>query len=425
MDCRIDFSRVMNEHFKPCAHAKQRYLVLKGGAGSGKSHFFAQKILWRGLVEGGHRFVVIRKTTPAVRDSCWALLKDYANKWGMGAWYNDNTMRMRVGTSEIFCRGLDKAEKLKSIEGVTGFWLEEATELNWEDFRQVDLRLRGTPRGYFQIGLTFNPISRLSWVYNEFFLKPKDGDRARVDHSTYKMNAHLDAEYVQTLERLEEEDENYYRVYTLGEWGQLRAIVYDKYTVGEGGEFNFKEWDAVIGGVDWGYNNPSVFVLIGLRDMEPHYLGEIYKTHMTNTEFIDQVKTFYKDYGMAVNWIPIYADNEEDRIVEFQKAGFDMRAADKEVPVKNQIDFLKRHREHIDSKCVNLLAEQQAYKWKEDKRTGAVLDETVKFRDHAMDAKRYGVFSWYLENMGYFEKDKKKARVILGGKTSIGGMRYA
>ncbi len=60
--------------------------------------------------------------------------------------------------------GLDDREKLKSIEGITSIWIEEATELTKEDFLQVDLRLRGRTKSYKQIMLSFNPISSLHWI---------------------------------------------------------------------------------------------------------------------------------------------------------------------------------------------------------------------------------------------------------------------
>ena len=64
--------------------------------------------------------------------------------------------------------GMDDPEKLKSIEGVTGVWMEEATEFTQEDFEQLDLRLRGVTAYHKQITLTLNPISEQHWIKQVF-----------------------------------------------------------------------------------------------------------------------------------------------------------------------------------------------------------------------------------------------------------------
>jgi len=53
---------------------------------------------------------------------------------------------------------------------------------------------------------------------------------------------------------------------------------------------------------------------------------------------------------------------------------------------------VKRYKLHIHKDSVNLIKEFQGYKWKEDKN-GNILDEPVKFNDHALDAVRYGIFT--------------------------------
>jgi phage terminase large subunit len=320
------------------------------------------------------------------------------------------------GVSEIYCRGLDKAEKIKSIEGVTGFWLEEPTELKKEDFIQIDLRLRGKPQNYFQIIQSFNPVSKLHWIYDEFFARERDD--ARVDHSTYRDNAFLDDEYIRVLENLINEDETYYNIYTLGEWGEVRAIIYNNWVREQFEPFDKLKYEILTGGLDFGYNNPAALVLAGVRDNEIYYFAEVYKTHLTNTELIDLVADKFTELGLQTWDVPLWADHEMDRIEEFQKAGFTISPAEKAVPVKNQIDFLKRMREHVSENCPNLIREQQGYKWKEDLRTGLTLDEPVKFRDHAMDAKRYAVYSLYFTLTG----EKRKPELVLGGKSFVKGL---
>ena len=87
----------------------------------------------------------------------------------------------------------------------------------------------------------------------------------------------------------------------------------------------------------------------------------------------------------------IYADSAEPaRIEEITRAGFNVYPAKKEV--KNGIDYIKRKKIYIHESCANTIKEIQSYKWKE-KKDGEILDEPVKFLDHAMDALRYAVYT--------------------------------
>ena len=67
-----------NDTFLPLFWDKHRYLVLKGGGGSGKSIFAGRKILERAATEPGHRFLVVRKVAKTLRTSCFNQLKSQA-----------------------------------------------------------------------------------------------------------------------------------------------------------------------------------------------------------------------------------------------------------------------------------------------------------------------------------------------------------
>ena len=122
----LNLKAVTNEKYFPLLENHDRYLLLYGGAGSGKSHFVAQKLLVRIIMsmKRGYKekFLVLRKTQPAVRKSVFALLNHYIDKWELRSIADVNKTDMTLafnGGSEILCGGLDDPEKLKSIEGVT------------------------------------------------------------------------------------------------------------------------------------------------------------------------------------------------------------------------------------------------------------------------------------------------------------------
>ncbi len=395
MKINFDLSNLhehVNDVYYPLFENQDRYLLLYGSAGSGKSHFAAEKILVRimvGIKQGiHHRFLVVRKTGPAVRKSVFTLFRHYLALWGLTGIVKVNRQEMTFtfpNGSDIICTGLDDPDKLKSIEGVTGEWLEEPTELSLKDFRQLDLRLRGRSGKYKQIILSFNPISSLSWLHDEFFKREKRS--TTVLHTTYKDNRFLDAEYIEMLEGLEDEDEQYYNVYALGLWGVLKNVIYSKWSELEPAAWS-KPFEVTVYGLDFGFNNQTALIEINWYDGQPYERELIYETNLTNQDLIDRLKQL-KIKGR------IYADHAEPaRIEEISRAGFDIVKADKSV--SGGIDTVKRFHTYIHEDSTNLIAEKQGYKYKED-RNGNVLDEPVKFKDHAVDAERYGIHSRIIE----------------------------
>ena len=147
-----------------------------------------------------------------------------------------------------------------------------------------------------------------------------------------------------------------------------------------------EQFDEIIYGLDFGYNNPSALVEIGIRDENAYILSELYESKLTNADLIEKLKSL-----IANKNAPVYADAAEpQRIEEITRAGFNIHPADKSV--KDGIDYVKRQKILISPECDNAIAEFNTYKWKED-RNGNVLDEPVKFRDHLMDAMRYALYT--------------------------------
>lgn len=386
---KIDLSnlpKVTNAVFYPLYKNSDRYLVLYGGAGSGKSKFTAQKLIFRMLTEKGHKFLCLRKVAKTLRNSVYAELTGMIRRWGMEPLFTFNESRLEItcniNGNQIITSGLDDVEKLKSVEGITGMWIEEASELEPEDFQQLDLRLRGHTRHYKQIIITFNPISDQHWLKKHFFDFKRQG--CTVVHSTYKDNRFIDTDYIRMLEELREIDPHYYEIYALGKWGQLGDVVLSNWVV-EKVPTGF-DYENNYVGMDFGFNDPSVILCIGIKDDEVYIWDEFYQSKLTNTELINQAKNM----GIP-EWVEMIGDSAEpDRIEEFRRAGFRCVGAEKgKHSVKHGVDFLKRRKIHIHPQCVNTIKEIQGWVYKKDK-DGNVTDEPIGFNDHAMAALRYG-----------------------------------
>ena len=217
-----------NNTFLPLYACDTRYLVLMGGAGSGKSIFAGQKLIERAVQEAGHRILVCRKVGNTLSKSCFEQLRNQIRDMypDLEVKINLSTMTITLPNGSVFLfTGLDDVEKLKSIYNITMIWIEEASELLESDFNQLDIRLRGVTKYYKQIIITFNPISITHWLKKRFF-DVKD-PKITAHKSTYKDNKFLDDEAIRTLEAFKEIDEYYYEVYCLGNWGVLGKSVFD------------------------------------------------------------------------------------------------------------------------------------------------------------------------------------------------------
>ena len=394
----IDLSRDMNPHFQPLYYNTSRNLVLMGGAGSGKSHFAAQKLIARALAEPGHKILVTRATRPAVKESCFELIRHYLAEWGVPYKANKSDLDIEVGSSAFLFRGLDDPEKRKSIEGITLNWFEEPTELTPNKFQQLDLRMRGKPIGYHQNILTFNPVSQNNWMYGYFYGQTQAN--TTLDHSTYRDNEKLLAEnpeYGAQLERYRELDYYYYQVYCLGEWGVLAGLIYDNWEVRHLDKpLNY--YDAIVGGLDFGYNDPYTFAIHGIKDRVAYVIDEVYGHERTTPDIISEMHGLCAKYELDPGSFDIYADHEPDRIDEIHAAGFSgIREAEKSVPVFNQIAALKKIKVIVNDICTHTIRERDGYKWRQDK-DGNLMDKPLEKDDHCMDRTRYALYS---QMMGY------------------------
>ena len=216
-----------NRAFLPLFFDEHRFLVLKGGGGSGKSVFAARKLIERAFAEPGHRFLVCRRVAKTLRESCWRNLLIQLGKYYPGRFKaNKSDMVITCDTGTVFLfAGLDDVEKLKSIVDVSGIWVEEASEIQESDLNQLNIRLRGEHPYYDQIILTFNPISITHWLKARFF--DRKDEEGRTHETTYEDNRFLPEKDRKVLEDFQYTDRYYYEVYCLGFWGTTGKTVFN------------------------------------------------------------------------------------------------------------------------------------------------------------------------------------------------------
>jgi phage terminase large subunit len=393
----IEFDEgVFNERYFQAFKSIARWLVLYGGAGSGKSIFAGQKILIRIIQDPGHNALVMRKVGRTIRNSCFAQLKATINNWNMTKLFAINETDMVItflpNGNKIISAGLDDVSKLKSIYNITMAWVEEATELSMNDLRQINLRLRGVSKHYKQIILTFNSIVGTA-VHKMFFVDAPPAN-SEIIHTTYHNNRFIDDEYRQELEGYEKIDAAFHAIYAKGQFVELKGKIYPRFRT-----IPRDQWPAgfqhQMYGLDFGYTNPSVLLDIGYRDPYQLYLKQlIHESGLTNAALIQRL-----DRLLVNRQQPMYADPAEpDRIAEIAAAGYLIYPAQKDVA--DGIDFCMRFDIFSTDENVESNAEFSTYKWKEN-AAGEVVDGVpVKLRDHAPDALRYGAYTGLKDMLG-------------------------
>ena len=390
-----------NPHFKEVDRSKKRYIVMRGSAGSGKSVDTAQNYILRLLQDRGRNLVCIRKSDITNRDSTYAELtgaiyrifgEQAERYWDIKQ--SPLQITCKANGNKIIFRGVNdekQREKLKSITfqkgKLTDVWIEEATEITQADFEIIDDRLRGElPEGqFYQIRMTFNPVNKSHWIKKHFF-DYNDADTL-THHSTYLMNRFIDDAYKRRMERRKQVDPEGYRIYGLGEWGEIGGLILSNFIIEEF-DTSPSNFDYMVNAQDFGFNHANCIGEVGFKDGELYLCKELYLFEKDTAEIIQlaEQKGFNK-------LLTMWCDSAEpDRIKMWRKAGYKALPVKKEPnSVKAQIDHLKQHRIHIHPSCVNTIKEIQQWKWRKDEKTGEYLDEPVPFQDDAMAMLRYSI----------------------------------
>lgn len=251
-------------------------------------------------------------------------------------------------------------------------YVNEANLLSKDTYLQLALRTREA------IFMDFNPADEYSYVYE---IADRTGNKLII--STYLNNkANLTKEQIAEIEALKDADENLWKVFGLGQRGTSSETIYTHWKLCD--ELPMR--GEIIYGQDFGYNVASALLRIEFFDGALYWDELLYEQKLTTGDLIER----YKSIGMSKTG-NIYCDAAEPKTIEeLCRAGYNALSADKDVT--EGIRKVKSMPLYITRRSANLLKEIKSYKWKID-RDGKVLDEPVKFNDHAMDAGRYGTFT--------------------------------
>ncbi|MBL7113696.1 MAG: PBSX family phage terminase large subunit [Bacteroidales bacterium] len=347
----------------------------QGGSRSGKTYSILQLlILVKAFEERNQVFSIVRKSMPALRATAMRDFFDILRTHDLYDQRNhnktENTYILNDNLVEFM--SLDQPQKKRGAKR-TYLFLNEANELSLEDWIQLSMRTEK------QIFLDYNPSMDEHWIY-ETVISRED---CTFIHSTYLDNIQfLPEEVIKEIENLKAVDENYWRIYGMGEIGQITGLVLTNWEVVEA----FPETcDWVSHGMDFGFtNDPTVIVKVGMNAGEIWVDELVYSRGLTTRDILQALSELAISKGDD-----IIADNQPQSIFEIRREGFNIRPTFKGPnSIITGIDILKRFRIKVTKRSINLIRELKNYKWKEDSMGNAMNQPVDKF-NHAIDALRY------------------------------------
>lgn len=373
----IKHTNIFKKNFDALNNNDYRFIINQGGSRSSKTYSITQLLIVWCLTNPGTQVSIVRKSFPALRGS---VMRDFLEVMQELGLYDENNHNKTEKIYEfqngsvIEFFSVDDEQKLRGRKRDI-LWANEANELNFEQYNQLNMRTTS------KIIFDFNPSEAYHWIYDII-----DRQNAIKIHSTYKDNPFLTKGQIDEIENLKNIDEGYYKIYALGEKAITKSTIYSNWDLNYNENIEFKE---IIYGLDFGYTNQTALIKCGFYEEQCHIKELIYETNLTSKDLIEKMRLLNINKNQE-----IICDNARPEIIEdLKRAGYSAKPGNKSVV--DGINSVKMHKLKIDPNSLNLIKEISNYKWRSD--GDRVLDEPVKIWDHAVDALRYAIHYYKLK----------------------------
>lgn len=407
---KVSLQEAVGKNYADFWNTKKRYRVCKGSRGSKKSKTTALNMIYRLLEYPEANALCVRRYGNTLRDSVFSDLKWAIHRLGLDDCFYDTVSPMQIVRKstgqKILFRGLDDGLKITSISVDRGclcfVWIEEAYEINEDDFNKLDMSIRGeVPDGYFkQITLTFNPWSITSWLKKRFFDEPDDDTFTKT--TTWQCNEWLDDADKNIFNKMRKNNPRRYRIEGEGEWGIAEGLIYENVVFDD---FNIDAIRQINGikaayNLDFGFTDPNAFVceMVDNAALRIYVFDEWYRTGVTNKIIAQQIK----DMGYGDQ--RIVCDSAEPKsIAELRENGINAVPSRKgRDSVNHGIQLIQNYQIVVHPKCTEFRKEIENYCWEKDRNGNPTGKPDHEF-SHGMDSMRYGVADILLPDVFSFD----------------------
>lgn len=357
---------------------KARISVHQGGSRSGKTFSCLQVLVefCAANPDAGMVISIVRKTFPSLRGS---VLRDFIEILSSQGWYSESLHNKTEQTYQLFGNlvefiSTDSGDRIRGRKRHVCY-LNEVNELSRDEYLQLAMRTT------HKIIMDYNPSMEYSYIYDEII--PRDDCNFYV--STYRDNPYLNEETIREIEHLQQTDENYWRVFGLGQRGVSKETIFTTHTYTD----LPKEAKLLAYGLDFGFaTDPTALVavyLVGDRTGDLYIREVLYSGGLTNQDIAHEMRSM----GLQRHDTIIADSAEPKSIEEIHREGFNVKPAKKGADsVRVGIDIMRRRKLYVHKESTNAQKEFRNYKWKTD-RDGRILPTPIDMHNHAVDAVRY------------------------------------
>lgn len=360
-----------------------RYVINQGGSSSSKT-FSILQLLTQIALSRKLTIDIAGQSVPHLKRGVLRDLPIVFDQFGLNLDLmlnrSDNYITFNSG-AKVNLIALDNPGKARGSRRDILF-INEANLIPYETAEQLLIRT------HEMIFIDYNPTNAF-WVHNEII--PKNPDRALLIKSTYKDNQFLPQTEVDELEsRRGDGNNNFWRVYGLGELGVAEGLVFENVTPRIITDEELRAFDVIYQGIDWGYIHPFAFVkcCYDSEAKKVYIFDEIHQSHLKFSEQMELVKQKQDTY------FDIIADSANPQSIDdFWDNGFNIFKAHKPPGSRDfGYRFLQSMNEIIIDpiKCPNTLKEFQTMEYLKDK-DGNYINDYPKINDDGIDAVRYAL----------------------------------
>jgi len=219
MELKINGTIVLHKNIT----SKKKIVINQGGTRSSKTYSICQSIIIECFNNSKKlTYSILRKTLPALKRSAMKDFFDILNELGL---YNQNNHNKTeniyyLNGNEIQFFSVDDQQKVRGTKRDL-LWVNEANEIEYEDFLQLLMRTSG------RVFLDFNPdLPDNHWLYENVIDSREDVD---LIISTYKDNPFLPKKQVEEIERFKNTNSVYWTVFGLGQRSDVqRGTVFNR-----------------------------------------------------------------------------------------------------------------------------------------------------------------------------------------------------
>lgn len=360
---------ILTNSFYKIADLEGRIRIVQGGSSASKTFSILQKLILLAFEINEHKLIsIVTDTHPNITKGAF---RDFVSMIGdIKVKVTKVPLEVKINkiTYEFF--GLDDETKARGGRRDILF-INEANRIKWETARQLIMRTRDV------VYIDYNPDAEF-WAHENYINKPESS----FVIVTYKDNQCCPQAAIDEIEKYKEIDKEWYKVYGLGQVGNLYAGKI--FPIWEQIE-TFPEIDGFWYGLDFGFSSDPTAIVKVLPVNDRLYVDEVlYRTELVNAEIANILKM------QGYNGEAVICDSAEPKsIQELRLLGINAIPADKgKGSINEGIDFLKSQKILVTQRSMNLMKENKHYKWKQDK-DGRFLKQPVDAHNHLIDALRY------------------------------------